>query len=113
MTRIPFQYGEFYDYPRMITLHHEGEWFFLISAFDEGADDYPDFYDVYLLPFRTQAALDANPCFWMDLSIAHPLGRIAIAEVGLDPTRRRTIDGEAFAKWLGARRGALSSSRSA
>ena len=98
--RIPFEYGEFYDYPRMVEFSFSGQWYFLSSAFDEQTDDYPDYYEVYLLPFHSKEEIKAQPRYWTDLNRASHLGRIAIAEVGLDPTRRQSIDGRAFAAWL-------------
>ena len=100
--RIPITYGEFYDYPRMIRFQYGGEWFFLNSSFDEEKDDYPDVYDVYLLPFRSEEEFEANPYYWMDLSTAVHLGQIPIKEVGLDETRRRSIDASVIEKWLSA-----------
>ena len=98
--RIPFTYGEFYDFPRMIGFLFDTQWYFLRSEFDEKKDDYPDFYDVYLLPFRSEEEIKSSPHYWMDLSDEWYLGRIPIAEVGLDETRRRTIDARAFGNWL-------------
>jgi hypothetical protein len=100
--RVPITYGEFYDYPRMIRFQFGGEWFFLSSSFDEEKDDYPGFYDVYLLPFRSEAEFQANPYYWRDLSTAVHLGQIPIEEVGLDETRRRSIDARRVEKWLSA-----------
>ena len=102
--RIPIKYGEFYDFPRQVEFQFGGEWYYLSSAFDEEKDDYPDFYDVYLLPFRSEEEIEANPCYWMNLGSEHYLGRIPIGEVGLDETRRRSIDADAIEKWLSARR---------
>jgi hypothetical protein len=38
------------------------------------------------------------------LSSSVRLGQIPINGVGLDETRRRSIDGEAFGKWLSSRK---------
>ena len=100
--RIAITYGEFYDYPRMVRFQHGGEWFFLSSSFDEEKDDYPDVYDVYLLPFRSEEEFQANPYYWKDLSNAVHLGEIPIKEVGLDETRGRSIDAGMIEKWLSA-----------
>jgi hypothetical protein len=101
--RIPISYGEFYDFPRMIRFTFGGDWFLLSSAFDQERDDYPDVYDVYLLPFRSEEEFKANPYYWRDLSTAAHLGQIPISEVGLDETRRRSIDGRVIEKWLSGR----------
>jgi hypothetical protein len=103
-SRIPITYGEFYNFPRMIRFQFRGEWFFMRSEFDEEKDDYCDSYDVYLLPFRTEAEIEANPYYWTELTDDAYLGRIGISEVGLDESKRLSIDAQAFANWLAVRR---------
>ena len=98
--RILFTYGEFYDYPRMIEFQFGNAWYFLNSPFDEVVDDYPNYYHVYLLPFRSEEELKSNPYYWKDLTAAEHLGRIAIADIGFDETRRKSIDAAAFLKLL-------------
>ncbi len=98
--KIPFTYGEFYDLPRMIEFQFEGEWYFLRSKFDEEKDDYNDFYDVYRIPAHAEEENRAKPYYWTNLGADAHLGRIPIAEIGLDETRRRTIDACAFKRWL-------------
>jgi len=98
--RIPFTYGEFYDVPRMIRFPFEGQWYFLRSEFDEEEDGYTDFYDVYRLPFHSDEEVGANPRYWANLGDDARLGRIPVAEIGLDETRRESIDGRAFKQWL-------------
>jgi hypothetical protein len=104
MERIPFEYGEFYDFPRQITFQVGEEWFLLRSYFDEEKDEYSDVYDVYLLPFRSKDDFQAHPDFWMPLATAVHLGQIPVAEVGLDETRRRSIDARVVEQWLSARK---------
>ena len=100
--RIPFTYGEFYDLPRMIELQFEGEWYFLRSEFDEEKDDYTDYYDVYRLPLQSDD-IRAKPFYWTNLGNEAHLGRIPTAEIGLDQTRRQSVDARAFQQWLLAR----------
>jgi hypothetical protein len=104
MNTIPIIYGEFYDVPRMIRFQLGGQWYFMRSHFEEEKDEYSDFYDVYLLPFHSEEDFKSNPNYWKELHKAFHLGRIPISEVGLDPTRRRSIDGDAMEKWLSARK---------
>src|SRR4051812_11863390 len=100
IERIPIKYGEFYDYPRQIRFRFKDKWFYLNSPFDEEKDDYSDFYEVYLLPYRSEEEIRANPHYWMNLRQDHHLGRIGISELGLDDSRRKDIDAHAFAKWF-------------
>jgi hypothetical protein len=104
MNGIPIIYGEFYDVPRMIRFQVGGQWYFMRSHFDEEKDDYADFYDVYLLPFHSEDEFKSNPNYWMELTKALHLGRIPVGEVGLDETRRRSIDADAMESWLSARK---------
>jgi hypothetical protein len=104
MNTIPITYGEFYDVPRMIQFQFGGQWYFMRSYFDEEKDDYSDYYDVYLLPFRSEDELKANPNYWAELDKAFHLGRIPVREVGLDQTRRRSIDADAMERWLSSRK---------
>jgi hypothetical protein len=101
-TTIPITYGEFHDFPRMIQFQLGEEWFFLRSYFDEERDEYADVFDVYLLPFRSEDDVRANPYFWTELRDAVHLGQIPVWEIGLDETRRRTIDTHLIEQWLSA-----------
>jgi hypothetical protein len=88
----PFQYGEFYDVPRTIAIRYQANLFLLQSAFDEGADEYPDNYDVYRLPESVTRDLSQNSWkFIEDLKLL-PIGRIPIEKVQFDPTRRKELD---------------------
>jgi hypothetical protein len=102
-SRIPFTYGEFYDVPRIIRFQFCGRWYFPRSPFVDERDDYDETYDVYLLPHRSAAQIEADPLYWTELSGATHLGRLPIATVGLDETRRQTLDGSAMESWLSGR----------
>ncbi len=104
MNTVPITYGEFYDVPRMIRFQLGDQWYFMRSHFDEEKDDYTDFYEVYLLPFHSEEEFKSTPHYWKELDNAFHLGRIPISEVGLDETRRRSIDAIALGKWLSARK---------
>jgi hypothetical protein len=100
MNTIPITYGEFYDVPRMIRFQLGGKWYFMRSRFDEEKDDYTDFYEVYLLPFHCEDEFKSNPNYWAELHNAFRLGQIPITEVGLDASRRRSIDADLIGRWL-------------
>ena len=102
MRAIPISYGEFYDVPRMIRFLLGGQWYFMRSYFDEQKDDYADCYDVYLLPFNSEEEFTSHPNYWKDLTETDHLGQIPIGQVGLDESRRKTIDGDKVAEWLSA-----------
>jgi hypothetical protein len=97
----------------MIRFRLGDEWFFLRSEFDDVQDEYDDSYKVYRLPFRSEEEIKSHPNYWMELSNAEYLGRIPVAEVGFDKTRRQSIDAQLFKEWLssrGANRGVASRS---
>ena len=96
MKRIPFEYREFYDSPRMITFEFGGAWYVLDSPFDEDKGDYPDTYDVY----KSKSEFKSHPSNWKELDRAEFLGKLPIADIGLDETRRKSIDAPAFLTWL-------------
>jgi hypothetical protein len=104
MNAIPINYGEFYDFPRMIRFLLDEQWYFLRSYFDEEKDDYTDWYEVYLLPYHSEDEFMTDPNYWKDLTKALHLGQIPIAHVGLDETRRKSIDGDKMETWLSARK---------
>ena len=100
MSEIPFVYGEFYDFPRMLRFAFGGQWYFLRSYFDEEQDEYEPNFVVYRLSHFTEADLSAGMEFWVNLPGATELGRIALVDVGFDISRRQTISAQAFAQWL-------------
>jgi hypothetical protein len=103
VDRLPFSYGEFYDFPRMIRFCFEGNWYFLRSEFDDAKDDYDDSYKTYRLPYRTEEEILSHPNYWMDLSNADYLGRITVTELGFDETRRKSIGAHLFKDWIYSR----------
>ena len=75
----------------------------LVNGYDEERDDYPNLYDVDLLPFRSEEEIKANPFYWKDLSSPVHLGQMGVTEIGLDETRRRSLDSGVIGPWLSAR----------
>jgi hypothetical protein len=89
-TAAPITYRGFYDVPRMFVLRLRGAQLFFDCPFDDELDDYPDTYTVYRLP---DALAVENVPSWYDLpAMGERLGRIPLAEVHFDPTRRRSVD---------------------
>jgi hypothetical protein len=87
----------------MIRVRLGNAWYFLRSEFDDDEDDYSRFYKVYRLPFHSEEEIKSHPNYWMELDAAEYLGQIPIAEVGLDETRRKSIEARAFETWLSSR----------
>jgi len=88
---IPIEYRDFWDVPRIFITRYQGKLFLFDCAFDEATEDFPDFYQVYLLP-NLDLKDPANS--WPQLSsrAIHCFGKVPIEKVRFDPTRRREID---------------------
>src|SRR5713101_2347483 len=88
---VPIQYRGFWDVPRIFLARYKGKLFLFDCRFDEVIDDFPDFYQVYLLP-----ALDQHepPGSWDQLSskAIHHFGLVPIQKIRFDQTKRREID---------------------
>jgi hypothetical protein len=88
----PFQYIDFYDFPRTIAIKHKGTFFLLQSAFDENHDDYEKTYTIYALPDSVETHLAQRSWKFLEELPAHHLGQIPIESVRFDPTRRKQLD---------------------
>jgi len=88
---VSIQYRDFYDVPRIFLLRHDGHLLLLDSPFDDDTDEYSASYDVYLMPELSQDTLEGS---WTHLreSASRLLGRIPVAAVEFDATRRNAID---------------------
>jgi hypothetical protein len=88
----PFQYREMFDVPRWITLRYRKKLLLLQSAFDEGLDDYPTSYSVYVLLDSVEDSLRGASWLFLDsVSMTH-IGEIPIVAVAFDPSRRKQLD---------------------
>lgn len=87
---IPFEYREFYDFPRSIIFSEKSRWYFIESVFNEVLDEYEDTYSVYRLPVgQTAAEKMPNKLNWSDYSsMGEFIGKINVSDVEFDTTRR-------------------------
>jgi hypothetical protein len=87
----PIVYRDFYDVPRAIVAVDERGTYFLNCPFDETRDEYPDHYDVYLMPPLGADDLKGS---WASLEerCIRRLGSLPVARVSFDGTRRQAID---------------------
>jgi hypothetical protein len=88
----PFKWGWFSDVPRCISLRYRGRRFLLQSAFDEGLDEYPGEYSVYLVP---ESADDSRPVCSPEFLANTPMaciGSIPIDQVTFDQSKRKELD---------------------
>lgn len=87
----PIRYRAFWDVPRIfLTADATGHYLFDCS-FDEQLDDYPPFYDVYLMPALNEDLLSRS---WSDLPrrALRRLGRASVSDVVFDASRRKEVD---------------------
>ena len=95
MPGIPIRYRDFYDIPRAFLVERAGLLYFFDCPFDDGLDEYPDFYRVYRLGPTLSATLDSDS--WQDLARRGSLlGELATRHVRFDETRRAAIDDSVF-----------------
>jgi hypothetical protein len=88
---VPFQYGDFFDVPRLIILRYQGKLLLLQSAFDDTLDEYPKVYSVYELPESVEPLL-AGSWLFLEQVKSTPLGEIPVSAVKFDSTKRKTLD---------------------
>jgi hypothetical protein len=100
----PFRYGGFHDVPRCLSLRYRGRRFLLQSAFDEGLDEYPADYSVYVVP---ESANDSQPVCSPEFLSNTPMGcigKIPIDQVTFDPSKRQELDASILDSFIGLMR---------
>jgi hypothetical protein len=90
---LPILYRGYWDVPRIVLVRRGGQVFLFNCPFSEELDDYPDDYEVFLLPPDThEENLPADWTLLRNLAVRR-LGTIPVDRVTFDPTRRKFIDG--------------------
>jgi hypothetical protein len=87
----PIRYMGFWDVPLNFLVPYNGQWFLFDCPFDDDLDDYAENYQVYLMPEIPDQEL---PKDWTTLPgrAIRRLGKVPVASVKFDPTKRRQID---------------------
>jgi hypothetical protein len=93
--RATIKYREFWDVPRIFFVENDERLYLFDCRFDETLDDYPDSYQVFLMPPLTDAELAGS---WADLwrRAVKKVGDVPIPSVRFDPTKRAAIDVDVF-----------------
>src|SRR5215472_1209613 len=88
--RMYFQYSGFYDFPLGIIASHGGRKYLLEREFDDGLDEYEDFFRVYDI---TGISLRQGERIWdhLDAFTENFLCAVRINEMTFDEDRRRWI----------------------
>ncbi|HYT95454.1 MAG TPA: hypothetical protein VEL76_42435 [Gemmataceae bacterium] len=89
MTSI--KYMGYYDIPLIFITRYRGETYLFDCPFDEELEDDSDSYKVYVLPELKDEEL---PRDWTTLHTraTRYLGKVPLANVRFDPTRRKSVD---------------------
>lgn len=92
---VPIQYRDFYDVPRVFVARYKGQLFLFDCPFDDTLDEYPDHYEVHLLPNLKPEDLQGS---WKDISrqSVRRLGCVSASSLRFDPTRRQQIETNVF-----------------
>ncbi|MBX9585248.1 MAG: hypothetical protein K2X87_33500 [Gemmataceae bacterium] len=99
---VPFSYRGYHDVPRIILVRRGGQVFLFNCPFSVELDDYPDEYEVFLLPPDTHE--ENLPTDWTLLrdSAVCRLGSVPVDRVTFDPTRQKFLDGAILDEVAGA-----------
>ncbi len=99
VAMVPFQYGDFWDVPRLIVFRYKGYLVLLGSYFDEKQDDYQDTYSIYLLPpFMEETVSQSIYEGHVDAKL---IGSVPVRSITFDPTKRNALNPEFLDKYLG------------
>lgn len=85
------QYREFYDIPRLFVVKYDGRYFLFDGSFSDELDDYPDQYEIFLMPSVCDVDLAGSWEHLKDLAI-QSFGFIATTAVTFDPSKRKFVD---------------------
>lgn len=86
----PIKYFSFWDVPRTFVFERDGQLYLLTSEFDDDIDEYPDEYEIFLVPgHRFSAVTEWNS---MAQQPRTPLGRVSVSRVSFDSTLRKFVD---------------------
>jgi hypothetical protein len=86
------KYFSFWDVPRTFAFERGGDLYVLKSEFDDDLDEYPDDYEVFVVPGFGNLSVVSD---WKSIE---PLpktsvGRVPVASVRFDESRRKYVDG--------------------
>jgi hypothetical protein len=91
----PIRYRELWDVPRIFFTTFNEQLYLFDCQFDESVEDYPESYQVFLMPTLTDMDYSGS---WVDLwrKAVRKIGDVPVSAVRFDPTRRASIGAEVF-----------------
>ena len=87
---VSIQYWDFWNVPRIFVTSYQGHTLLFDCPLDGETEDFPDSYNVYVLPLLGPEELDGS---WEELhtrAIAS-LWQVAISQVRFYPTKRHSV----------------------
>src|SRR5262249_18050690 len=89
-VKQPIKYFSFWDVPRTFAFEQAGKVYVLTAEFDDGLDEYPDDYEVFVVSGIKLSAVS-------DWKVIEPLpktriGKVAVAAVQFDESHRKFVD---------------------
>lgn len=92
---LPINYRGYWDVPRIFFVDYLGLTYLFDCTFDEDLDDYPDDFEVFLMPPLSEEEMAGS---WADhwKKAIRKVGSVPVSAVRFDPTRRKTIGAEVF-----------------
>src|SRR5215471_14176018 len=89
--RQAIKYFSFWDVPRTFAFEQAGKVYLLTSEFDDDLDEYPNDYEVFVVSGIEDLSVVND---WTSIEPLHktPMGKIPVAAVQFDPSRRNFVD---------------------
>lgn len=96
---LRINYRGYWDVPRVFFVDYLGRTYLFDCTFDEDLDDYPDVFEVFLMPPLTEEEMAGS---WADhwKKAIRKIGDVPVNAVQFDPTRRKTIHSGVFDRLL-------------
>jgi len=85
------RYRDFWDQPRIFVVEDAGDTLLFDCKFDDEVEDFPDDYQIYILPPLSAEDYESSWAPFRDRAIAY-LGSVPLNAVRFDPTMRQAID---------------------
>ncbi len=89
--QLAIRYRDFWDVPRIFFAEFDGALYLFDCAFDEVAEDYPEYYSVFLMPHFSESDYAERWTYHWQRAL-RKLGIVPISKVRFDATMRRSID---------------------
>lgn len=93
MTRTRIIYSGFYDFPLAFVANHEGKQYLFCRDFDEALDEYPDEYEVFVLPNLSEEEIRQSWSFLTEKATTY-IGKIHVNQIVFDRMRRSSIESD-------------------